>query len=250
MRIAGIVLCALLALSGSHGPGDAVADIVTPEMSTTIETLSAGAASAGVSVGGGMPPPTFGLPSWWRGGICDPGNDPGSVEIGRWGDLIACGPNNDVVSGIDPEAGWGGALEWECVELSERYLNQRYHLPAVSVNGDALVDAYFDPMIQQLFGFDISDTPLIRVYPGRGGMPVPGDVLSFGQPGHPGHTGVVTAALVSANGHGVITMINQNRSNGAPGSAFVTITMINGVPQPLGQLTVIDWIHDTTSDAS
>ncbi|MEC3919790.1 hypothetical protein [Nocardia sp. CDC160] len=219
-----------------------------PDLPSTIETLSASAASAGVSVGGGMSAPTFGLPSWWEGGVCDPETNPGSVEIGRWGDLIACGPNNDVVSASDPHVGWGGALEWECVELSERYLNQRYHLPTVSVNGDALVDTYFDPVIQARLGFDMSQTPLIRVYPGRGRVPVPGDVLSFGQDAHPGHTGVVTASLVSADGNGVVTMINQNRYLGAPGSAFVVIRMVGGVPQPLGQLAVIDWIHDTTSD--
>lgn len=220
-----------------------------PNVLTTVGTmirsraLTSGAGGLGSFGATGMPAPTFGMPSWWHGGICDPANNPGSVEIGRWGDLIACGPNNDIESRTDPAAGWYGQLEWECVELSKRYLNQRYHLRSTNAYGYNLVESYFDPQ----YGIDMAGTPLIRVYPGAGRVPVPGDVLSFGA-GAPGHTGVVISAVMFLPGTGVITMINENADNGAPGSAFIEIPIIDGAPQPLGQLEITDWLHDVSLD--
>ena len=66
------------------------------------------------------------LPSWWNDGTCDPGNVPESKALGAsWHGLVACGPGpteggSDHVVSFFPGA-WG-ELEWECVELSMRWM--------------------------------------------------------------------------------------------------------------------------------
>ena len=149
--------------------------------------------------------PTVGFPSWWRGD-CDVGHDPGSHRLGAvWHGLVACGPRpsrggRDVTTHYFSGA-WG-EYEWECVELSMRWLYQAYGVHPFNANGNAVVDNYSRA----------DGGGLIKIANGRHGVvPQPGNVLEFA--GHPyGHTAVVTAAAVDRSGNGSVTVIEENAS--------------------------------------
>jgi len=160
-------------------------------------TLMLGSAHAAV--------PTVGFPSWWRGD-CDVGHDPGSYRLGAvWHGLVACGPRpnhggSDVTTYYFSGA-WG-EYEWECVELSMRWLYQAYGVHPFNANGNAVVDNYSPA----------DGGGLVKIDNGTHGVvPQPGDVLEFA--GHPyGHTAVVTAGAVDGSGNGSVTVIEENAS--------------------------------------
>jgi hypothetical protein len=92
-------------------------------------------------------------------------------------------------------------LEFECVELSKRWLLQAYGQPAYAANGNQVVVNYPG-----------TNTALAKVNNGAVGQgPSVGDVLSFNNSQNvAGHTGVVYASTVDANGYGTISEIEEN----------------------------------------
>jgi hypothetical protein len=180
---------------------------------------------------------TLGLPPWWGAQECDAGRNPQHAVLASWNGLDACGPNGDMKSASFSAAStptWQWELEWECVELSKRYLWLRYGVPDRPGDGYATVDveAPVAPM-------------LARYSPDGVHLPQAGDVVSFGT-ASPGHTAVVIAATVDPNGNGTWTTLNENTGN----HAVFTFDIVHWVPtttylgQATGILPVNDWLHD------
>jgi len=182
-------------------------------------------------------PATSNLPTppWWQGD-CDtnyyyPRSSPTSKAYplgGIYRGVKACGPRpwtgyKDVYVQFYPKA-WG-ALEWECVELSMRYLYLAYNIPTYSGNGKDVVANY-------------PGTRLVKIANGSvNKAPVAGDVLSYGSTGV-GHTSVVSASHVDTAGNGTITIIEQNNST----TGIKTHTVSKWYVQ--ASYTVSGWLHD------
>jgi CHAP domain len=164
-------------------------------------------------------------PPWWNG-TCDVGNNPGSHPLGAsFHGVQACGPGSaqggsDRLVRFYPGA-WG-EYEWECVELSMRYMYLVYGIDPYNANGNTVVADYTGKL-------------LAKVANNGTALPSPGDIVSESLSGNPdGHTGVVTAVNVT-NGTGTVTIMEQNAS--ANGQA--TIPVSGGV---LGS-GVTGWLH-------
>jgi hypothetical protein len=142
--------------------------------------------------------------------MCDSGYNSAFTEDASWDGLIACGPGGEYryenESGSPLPENW----EWECVELSERWLYQEFGLPEQSANGYQVVSAYSS----YIESHSSNDYPLTPVTPSSAtaGSLGPGDVVSFADvDGDDGHTDVVTATSPAPfDGNGTITTINEN----------------------------------------
>jgi hypothetical protein len=177
------------------------------------------------------------LPPWWAGHDCDGGRNGAHDVLASWNGLEACGPNVDQLSVIYTAGSvprWGGQLEWECVELSKRYLWQRYGISDQPADGFDTVDA------------EARAAPSFVVYhPDGVHVPQAGDVVSFGTVS-PGHTAVVMSASIDGNGNGTYTTLNENV--GRQGviafdiSHWVPTTTSGG--RGTGIPPVNDWLHD------
>ncbi|GAP18703.1 cadherin domain-containing protein [Levilinea saccharolytica] len=178
-------------------------------------------------------------PAWWHG-ECDldyykaRGSKVASYPLGAsYRNVKACGPRpyydgvQDVV--VYFFSGAHGELEWQCVELSMRYLYLAHNVPPYPGNGLAVVNNYavYNP-----------NGSLVKIANDTTGVaPVPGDVLSYGTTGV-GHTSVVSASSVDASGNGTITIIEQNSS--ATGSKTLTV----GGWHVYASTVVTGWLHD------
>jgi hypothetical protein len=177
-----------------------------------------------------VPPPSLPNPTWWNG-VCDAKRNGDHTVIGKWGSLVACGPNNDV---LDQRR----VLEWECVELVTRYLTLRYGLPTIAGNGDRIADntaAY-------LSAHPSAAPQLELVRPGSQQIPQAGDVMSY----EPNHTDLVIGTTIDQNGNGSYTTLNENWSDGVFGSAYQNFRISNWTPEYPGGF-VVGWIHDTSN---
>jgi len=176
-------------------------------------------------------------PSWWTGD-CDythyynGSGGRGSYRLGAvYKGMPACGPRPisdrapDVLVQFFP--GSGGAYEWECVELSLRWLYQNYGVNPYSGNGSQMVWNY-------------SGTALQKISNGTTGKaPQPDDVLSYGSTATNGHTSVVTSSSVDGNGNGSITVIEENNSANGSNTLYVNGWYVsNGVS---------GWLHSPSS---
>jgi hypothetical protein len=177
------------------------------------------------------------LPPWWNARDCDAGRNAAHEILATWNGLESCGPNVDLISTIYAPAGvprWGAQLEWECVELSKRYLWQRYGISDQPADGFNTVDATARV-----------SSKLVRYSPDGVHVPQAGDVVSFGTVS-PGHTSVVIAASVDAQGNGTYTTINENVGR----QAIIVFDIIHWLPtttrggRGTGIPPVNDWLHD------
>jgi hypothetical protein len=170
--------------------------------------------------------PTVPTPSWWNG-VCDTNNYSAAAQAltgqalpayplsagAVWNGLVACGPRPAYNEGPDvvvhyPGAGWG-VLEWECVELSMRWMYLAWHVDPYPANGSGVVWNYatFEP------SYNPMGPPLQAIANnGSGPMPQPGDVLSYGATSSAGHTSLVTATNIDASGDGTVTVLEENAS--------------------------------------
>jgi Ig domain of plant-specific actin-binding protein len=148
--------------------------------------------------------PVIGKPPWWNG-ECDSGGYVGAFPLGAvWNGLVACGPRPIEEGAPDRTVhffvGAWGEYEWECVELSMRWMYMAYGVHPYSAEGYDIVQNYSPS----------DGGGLVRISNGTAGQaPQPGDVIDF--PGKD-HTGVVTASAVNGAGNGSITIIQQNAS--------------------------------------
>jgi hypothetical protein len=181
------------------------------------------------------------FPSWWDG-ECDINNYeiPTGIDSfplgGSFRGVKACGPRPWVVDGHDflvsffPGA-WG-VLEWQCVELSMRFLHLAYGIAPYQANGNQVVPHY-------------SGDKLIKINNGVPGYaPQPNDIMSSGPESPWGHTSVVIESNVNDQGNGTITILEENSSSTGVRSRNVTNWEVEGT------YTVIGWLHepDTTSN--
>jgi hypothetical protein len=178
-------------------------------------------------------------PAWWNGD-CDTVNyqvrNPGhpAYPLGAsYLGMKACGPRFfdyrvDTLIGFYPGA--YGQFEWECVELSMRFMYLAYGVPPYGANGNQVVSAYRGSRLKSISNKTV------------GKAPQPGDVLSYGISTTVGHTSVVTASNVNAYGNGTISIIEQNDS--ASGARSHDVTNWNVIDS----MGVIGWLHDPTYD--
>ena len=143
-------------------------------------------------------------PPWWSGD-CDTNyffsvTGVNSYRLGAvYRNMPACGPKGYTVV---RSFGTGvSQLEFQCPELSKRFLYQAYGIAPYSANGSQVVWNYTGSLLQ-------------KIYNGTAGKaPQPNDVLSYGATTTAGHTSVVASSSVDGSGNGSITVIEENSSN-------------------------------------
>lgn len=223
----------------AHGDGNRPA----PTPNTCLSTCGGGGGSYGL-------PTSLPAPSWWNGSQCDNAKYSGPIVWDSQGGystggagtaayplssgayyrgLVACGPR-PAFDGV-PDVltnGFPGTqqFEWECAELSKRYLDLEFGQPAYPANGSEIVWNY-------------PGTQLAKVGNGTvGEAPQPGDVLSYGSTSTAGHTSIVIASNVDSNGNGTISVLEENgSSSGLPPAISVSNWQVNP-----GWTTVSGWL--------
>jgi len=177
-------------------------------------------------------------PSWWKGVNCsylDAHGQPHSngTALGTFMGLVSCGPGNTghftsfSTTPISVE-------EWQCVELSERWLWQEFGLPQQVANGNRVAPVYWSYIRTHA-----ARTPLTYQTPATPGASVtPADVMSYDDGGY-GHTAVVTKVTATS-----YTILSENWNYGN-GSQFTTLQVKGGVPQGFPGYRVVGWLHFT-----
>ena len=181
---------------------------------------------------------TLDAPSWWSG-TCDSGNYPGAKALGAsYRGVAVCGPRPGADGAPNRSVsfypGAWGELEWQCVELSMRYLYLAYGVKPYGANGKDVVDNYTAS----------AGGGLVKVANGVSGTaPAPGDVISFGPTATSslGHTGVVESVNVDGSGNGSIRILSQNDTSDGWRTIPVSGWSVNGPATGLG--TVTGWLH-------
>lgn len=178
-------------------------------------------------------------PSWWNSQICDTNRYPGSYQLSSgavFNGVVACGPG-PLQGGVDTLVNFGAGAsenEWECVELSMRYMYLAYGIAPYLLSGNAATIVS-----------DYSGTRLTAVNNnGQHGLPTPGDIIAEAATSSNmyGHTAIVTAVNVSG-GTGTVTILQQNV---AGNNGIGTISVSGGI---LGS-NVTGWLHDPQYHAS
>jgi hypothetical protein len=209
-------------------------------------------ASASLSIGAdSASAATYLYAPWWNGSACD-GAHWNSVATSKGWDVTAnpahprgasyrgvqaCGPQ----PGWDrqgtlraPDVGWTrsgwGELEWECVELAQRFMGQIYGVAAYGANGYSVVSNY-----KTAYGGSLTKI----TNPSTGKSPQPGDVISFGTTS-PGHVAVVTANTVDSSGNGTITVMSQNDGST---NGYRTLTVTAWKVGAFGGRPATRWLH-------
>jgi hypothetical protein len=182
--------------------------------------------------------------------VCDSGIHPGAAQIDSWLGLTACGPPNNGKT-VHESKPLSSNLEWQCVELVERWLYEEYGLPPQAPPGSAGIDANGWQIVNDYWAYihgHPGSAPLAKVTPTTS-FPsdlAPGDVISYGS-ASPGHTNVVIdASGMKANGDGSIITLNQNYGSGGR----LTQKVHDWVPEPLHALDgtpmkATSWLHAT-----
>jgi hypothetical protein len=198
-----------------------------------------------ISVSACLPPPPPGdnsnplpAPSWWAGS-CDSGNYPGAHPLGAsFRNVEVCGPRPGADGATNRLVrffpGAWGELEWQCVELSMRYLYIAYGVSPYGANGKDVVDNYTPA----------SGGGLVKVANGTPGTPPKaGDVISFGATIYSsfGHTGVIESTNVDGAGNGTVRMLSQNDTTDGWRTLSVNNWSVNGPAAGLGATT--GWLH-------
>jgi hypothetical protein len=196
------------------------------------------------SVNGGVPI-DLGTPAWWSG-TCNDGNyypytDAHSSLLGSsWHGVPSCGPRPMHVTTPDHPVyffdGAHGELEFECVELVMRFLYQEWGIEPWPGNGNEIMDGY--PEDSMTF------------YPNGTQSILPGDILTEnGSVANPsGHTAVITAVNLDANGTGTITILEQNLSASGSRSLHVTNWNVDPDAAASGQ-TIQGWLRVLSNQA-
>jgi hypothetical protein len=168
-----------------------------------------------------LDPPPVPTPGWWSG-ICDDNNHPGSFPLSS---------GEDVAVSFFPGA-WG-ELEWECVELSMRWLYLEYGVRPYAANGSGVVANY-----SRADGGDLE-----QIANDGSSVPLPGDVLSMEPTSTEGHTAVVTATKVT-HGNGSINILEQNMNGG---NGTNTLSVVDNIVQPDYGMSVTEWLQSPSA---
>ena len=180
-------------------------------------------------------------PSWWSGTICDTPNYPGSYQLSStatFNGVIACGPGPRYQGGFDHYVLFTGAtmgeFEWECVELSMRYMDLSYNVSPYGAAGGQDV----------VWNYPGSSSVLVKTYNNGTSLPTPGDIISIAAvpPSLYGHTSVVTNVNVTS-GSGSVSTLEQNGPANSNGSSNINVS--NNI---LGS-NVSGWLHNPNNDS-
>ncbi len=192
------------------------------------------------------PLPTLPAPTWWAGTACDSYHFRGQTRffptpLAQYRNVVACSPrpfwaaptpgatpgvDYDILERFYPRA--VGEYEWECVEYAMRFMYLAYQQAPWYLH-----DNHAYEIVSSYRGHILA-----AVVPGPGIFPQPGDVLAYkATRSNPfGHTSVVTASSVDAQGNGYVWVIEQN---GSPtGRSVLRVTnwqVANG--------NVTGWLH-------
>jgi hypothetical protein len=201
-------------------------------------------AAVAISVSACLPPPPapgdpLPAPSWWSGS-CDSGNYVGAHPLGAsYRGVDVCGPRPGADGApnrpVQFFSGAWGELEWQCVELSMRYMYLAYGVSPYGANGKDVVDNYTTA----------SGGGLVRIANGTvGTSPAAGDIISFGATTTSplGHTGVVESTNVDDSGNGTIRILSQNDTADGWRTISVSNWWVDG-PGSGGFGTVGAWLH-------
>lgn len=159
-------------------------------------------------------------PPWWEG-ECDTVNFFEATGVpayplgAEYRGMKACGPRPWADGGPERWVDFGAGnsqIEWQCPEISKRFLYLAHGIPPYSAHGSQVVSNYGGDLLEKVW----------NCTPGR--APRPDDVLSYGATTTYGHTSVVVASDVDASGNGTVQVIEQNSS-----------------PNGYGTLDVDDW---------
>jgi CHAP domain-containing protein len=229
ISIEGLALTSNNTLDSPSTVGEAIPDLVT-------DTSAASSALSAVEKAD-LP-----APSWWNGSDCDYNHyravsGTGSYRLGGvYRGMPACGPR-PLAGGTDVSVTFSSTsvtqLEWECTELSKRYLFLAYGIPAYQGNGSQVVWNYSGSLLRKISNGTVNSAPQA------------GDVLSYGATSTAGHTSVVTSSSVPSTGTctDCIAVIEQN--NSSTGSR--TLSMNNW--SVVSSLGVTGWLHYPTAAA-
>ena len=176
--------------------------------------------------------------SWWSGS-CDSGNYPGAHPLGAsYRGVEVCGPRPGADGAPNRPVrffpGAWGELEWQCVELSMRFMYLAYGVSPYGANGKDVVYNYTPA----------SGGGLVKYFNGTAGVaPAPGDVLSFGPTVSSsfGHTGVVESTYVDGTGNGNIHILSQNDT--ADGWRVIPVKNWSVDGPAVGLGVVPGWLH-------
>ncbi len=182
------------------------------------------------SVGSELP-----FPSWWKGD-CDvdffrqqTGVD--SYPLGaEYRGLKACGPRPWADGGPQTYVDFGAGarqIEWQCPELTKRFLYLAYGIPPYLAHGSQMVWNYSGDLLEKVPNCSI------------GQAPQPNDVLSYGSTSTYGHTSVVIASDVAADGNGRIWIVEQNNSP----TGLNSLAVNNWCVEP-ANTAVSGWLHN------
>ena len=184
------------------------------------------------------------FPSWWDGD-CDTNNYSAATGIeayplgASYRGVKACGPRPwadgapEVSVAFFPGA--AKQLEWQCPELSKRFMYLAYNIAPYSAHGSQVVwNCDVDTNGCWLEKIP-NDTP--------GKAPQPGDILSYGSTSTYGHTSVVAESNVDNDGNGAILVVEQNSSPDGDSTLAVQKWEVMS-----SSGTVSGWLHDPSGD--
>ncbi len=183
--------------------------------------------------------PELPFPSWWRG-ECDTDNyyeatGAEAYPLGaEYRGLKACGPRPCGDNGPDAIVDFGAGvkqIEWQCPELSKRFLYLAYGIAPYKANGSEVVWNYSGDLLEKVSNCQV------------GRPPRPDDVLSYGSTSTYGHTSVVMVSDVDRDGNGEIHVIEQNSSS----TGVSSLTVDNWCVAPT-YTEVSGWLHDPAQD--
>jgi hypothetical protein len=195
--------------------------------------------------------------SWWRlaNGPCDQTHMP-SYQLGTASFLgmPACGPGGTAIQETFPDG--RQRPEWQCVELSERWMYLAWGVDPYLADGSQVVTGYSYWQHQGSNSLNTNGPPLVvDTNNTTGQAPQPGDVLSWGDPNVAmtnqtvyGHTAVVTAVQQSVitSGYGDISIIEENSSSTGTGTLVDTNWKVTDPNSNGGGWSVLGWLHNPT----
>jgi hypothetical protein len=184
----------------------------------------------------------LGFPSLWNGTVCDKANHPTAYALGAsYRNVPACGPrpayDADGYADLAVQyfSGAWGVLEFECVELSMRFMHLAYGINPYGANGNQVVANYSGSALK---AYSSSGN-------GINASIAPGDILSWNTSSSAGHTSVVSGLSLNSAGSGSLTVMEQN---GAASGSF-TYPVSNWVVNTSGYGSILGWLHNPDASA-
>jgi hypothetical protein len=239
--------CSHLWMIRAEGPDHATVQAGASGLSIS----AAGAAVRSTLIAPAAPAPAADNPGslgdvpWWNG-ACDAahylavsGVEPHPMQASFLG-LQACWPRPVYGEGPDVPVTFSGAqwsvLEFECVELSLRFMQLAWGVHPYPANGVDVVPGYYPSK-----GLYNPSGPNLTVQRNDGSAAelTPGDVLSESDSSSAGHTAVVNWAALDATGSGRISVLEENASSSGSESYSVSRYVIQD-----SWSHITGWLHN------